>query len=52
MKRLVTAVPVVLLMSDAVVGCTTVYHGSPVYAYPQWPHHALVETASLIIYRQ
>lgn len=37
MKRLVTAVLVVLLMSGAVLGCTTVYHGSPVYAYPTGP---------------
>jgi hypothetical protein len=37
MKRLVTAVPVVLLMSGAMLGCTTVYHGSPVSAFPSGP---------------
>ena len=37
MKRLVTAVLVVLLMSGAVLVLPTVYHGSPVYAYPTGP---------------
>jgi hypothetical protein len=37
MKRLVTAVLVAIVMSGAVLECTTAYHGSPVYAYPQGP---------------
>jgi len=37
MKRLVTAVLAVLLMSGAVLVLPTVYHGSPVYAYPSGP---------------
>jgi hypothetical protein len=37
MKRLVTTVLVVLLMSGTVLVLPTVYHGSPVYAYPSGP---------------
>jgi hypothetical protein len=37
MKRLVTTVLVVLLMSGAVLVLPTVYHGSLAYAYPQGP---------------